>query len=59
MNNYNKDIAHCDGKGCPLAMGCQRFQLYRKWKEMRGAIAFFLESEYDADGHNCKNRIEI
>jgi hypothetical protein len=32
MTNYNNDIAHCEGAGCPLANKCKRFQYYKIWK---------------------------
>lgn len=59
MNNYNADIAHCEGTGCPLAKKCRRFQLYKIWKEKKKEqrLTPFVEPRYS--NGECENLIEI
>lgn len=52
--DYNNDIAHCEGTGCPLAEKCKRFQLYKIWKEKEKkeyCLTPFVEPSYKND--NC------
>ena len=56
--NYNADIAHCEGTGCPLANECKRFQLFQHWKEKKKEerLTPFVEPMYK-DG-KCINFLE-
>lgn len=49
MNNYNADIAHCEGTDCPLKEKCRRFQLYKIWKEREKeeGLTPFVEPMYN------------
>lgn len=58
--NYNADIAHCVGTGCPLANECKRFQLFKIWKEREKEeydFTPFVEPRYS--NGECENLIEI
>jgi hypothetical protein len=50
MTNYNNDIAHCEGTGCPLANKCKRFQYYKIWKGLEKkeyCLTFFVKPMYN------------
>ena len=60
MNNYNADIAHCEGIDCPLKEKCRRFQLFKIWKEREKEEYVwtpFVEPRYS--NGECENLIEI
>lgn len=57
--NYNRDIGHCPGKGCPLHDKCVRYQLGVMPEAKVQKYTWWVSEDYDAETNVCRNMLPM